>query len=190
MKTDNYWTTDDKVYLYKKCAEFATSRIFDSRALAEDVRSYAFEKALASLDHIRPQAGTTKEKCLECIAFSRVLDAIKHINTRKVAMVVNAVPVSPTDYIPDEDDASDESEGIALELPEIPLWKSEYYRERRQLRGLEYKIAIRLENGLSLERIQWELGLSRGMLKRKVKNLRVRFAQCFRGYKAYCKNCR
>ena len=188
MNKKPYWTNDDKLYLYKKCGEFATSRIFDSHALAEDVRSYAFEKALKTLDEIRPQPGTTKEQCLDRIAYTRVLNAIKHLNTKRVAMVTKATPITPTDYIPDEDDPDAKSEGIIVAAPASRLkaeWKSTYKNNRQTLWGVEKKIAVLLEQGYSHTAIRKRLGLSEEGYRRKIKNLQVRFAQCFSGYKAH-----
>ena len=186
MNKKPYWTNDDKLYLYKKCGESAGARICDSRALAEGVRSDAFEKALKTLDEIRPQPGTTKEQCLDCIAYTRVLNAIKHLNTKRVTMVTKAMPITPTDYIPDEDDPDAKSEGIIVAAPASATeWKREYHNQRKLLRGIEYKMAVLLEKGWSLTAIKERLHLSDRVLKRKVKNLRVRFAQCFSGYKAH-----
>ena len=188
MNKKPYWTNDDKLYLYKKCGESAGARICDSHALAEDVRSYAFEKALKTLDEIRPQPGTTKEQCLDCIAYTRVLNAIKHLNTKRVTMVTKATPITPTDYIPDEDDPDAKSEGIIVPAPASRLkaeWKDTYHNKRQTLWGVEKKIAVLLEQGYSHTAVRMRLKLSKVVYRRKIENLQLRFAQCFSGYKAH-----
>ena len=156
-------------------------RIFKGKAPAEQ-RSL-LERMLSA---IRPQPGTTKEQCLDCIAYTRVIDAIRHLGAKKVTMVTKATPITPTDYIPDEDDPDAKSEGIIVAAPASATeWKREYHNQRKLLRGIEYKMAVLLEKGWSLTAIKERLHLSDRVLKRKVKNLQVRFAQCFSGYKAH-----
>ena len=188
-------TDDPKLYLYEQCRRFAAADCPDDLAPAiDDVAHDAFEQALKELPHLRPQPGKTLANCIEGLACLRVIDAYKHLKTKKERRARDARRVSPTDALPDGNgqlqfeivlpEAMDAMDNLMsmVDAHFLPDWVRELRRVRDTLHGRDRRIvnAIFAESNRtrrvpSLRQVRRNLGMCWREFSLRRARLRRRF---------------
>ena len=203
-------TDDPKLYLYEQCRRFAAADCPDDLAPAiDDVAHDAFEQALKELPHLRPQPGKTLANCIEGLACLRVIDAYKHLKTKKERRARDARRVSPTDALPDGNgqlqfeivlpEAMDAMDNLMsmVDAHFLPDWVRELRRVQRSLYGRDRALANALlkeaervsgdgpRRKLNVQRICRQLGMSVYEFGRCRARLRHRFRKAWNLFKDY-----
>lgn len=201
---------DHKMYLYRQCQRFAAADCPEElQGYVDDVTHDAFKQALKELPDLQPQPGKTLENCIEALACLRVIDAYKHLKTRKERRHRDARRVSPTDALPDGNgqlqleivlpEAVDAMDNL-MELVDahfLPDWVRELRRVQRRLYGRDRALANALlkeaervagqgpRRKLNVQRICRQLGISAYEFERRRERLRRRFRKAWDLFKDY-----